>query len=169
MANISHKSSAGTVLLLLALFCAVPAKSATNDPVSSSQGLTNLSSFTGSYLKLPAPDAVFPEVQEAFRPDPFRDVYEADDESPWRRLEVVSVISFPPLFLIGNIVVRVVHMIRTDSPTLDMLSDLSTTENLALYGSTIAASGLIGLNDYRLVRNQRRKEGIEWSLWKKRF
>lgn len=126
--------------------------------------LTNLSAYTGSVLKLPAPDADLPEVVRTVQRDFFEDVYEPDTETPWRRLEIVTLISFPPVFLVANLGYRLAKAAWTRQP-LDLVSDLSLPETLGLYGSTLLASGLLGLNDYRLVREAKRREGLDWSLW----
>jgi len=135
----------------------------------SPETLTNLSSFTGSYFKIPAPDKIFPEVQNILKTDPFSDIYEKDEDTPWRRFEVVTLISFPPVFLIANIILRTAKMFITKDYTFNYLSELSDKENLILYGSCVSLCFVIAVNDYYSVSRAKREKGIEWSLWKKRF
>ena len=147
---------------LLSMLAALPLGAVTNTNTSI---LSNQTTFTGSTWQMPRRDGNYPEVKELFKTDYFKDVYEPDSESAFRRFEIVFVISLPALLLVDTLLIRTYNAFRYQ----DFNRDFDTTENWVLYGGSAGAAGIIAVKDYFDTKKWKKQRSVELELWRGKF
>jgi len=153
-----------TVIFVLLCGSCFSLSAATNTAPAAPSRMTNQAVFTGSTWLVPRRDADFPEVQEIFQTDTFKDVYEKDTESAFRRFEIVFIISLPALLLIDNLLLRTYNAVVYQN----FDRSLNTAQNWIFYGGSVAAAGAIAVKDYFDTKRWK-KQRMELELWRGKF
>ena len=128
-------------------------------------GMTNNTFFTGKIYLVPPKSANWPEVQDAYRENIFKDVHEEDNESVVRRFEVVFFISLPATLLLNTLILTVAKYAETQI----VGGDFDTVRNYYLYTGSVLMSVGIACQDYRNVKKHREAEGLRWEILQKKF
>ncbi len=127
--------------------------------------MTNHTFFTGRTFFVPPKSANWTEVQDAYRENIFKDVHEEDNESVFRRFEIVFFISLPATLLFNTVILYAIKYGETQM----VGGDFETTRNYYLYAGSALMSVGIASQDYQNVKKRRDAEGLRWEILKKKF
>lgn len=151
--------------LILFFFVATLAWGNTNETIlTNGTSLSNVV-FVSNRFVVPNSGLRYPEVQAIFATNQFSDVYESDTESALRRFEIEFFIALPPVLIINTLLLKGLQTFQNGY----IGGEFDITRNIYLYSSSLLIAGSIAFQDYNRIAQEKRKQGLSWPLFHKKF